>query len=61
MFPINPVIVMISNLNDKLIIYILLFIKVIHFIIKYLIEICVRLSFMDYTNTNLYLRGQAGV
>ena len=61
MFPINPVIVMISNLNDKLIIYILLFIKVIHFIIKYLIEIRVRLSFMDYTNTNLYLRGQAGV
>lgn len=61
MFPINPVIVMISNLNDKLIIYILLFIKVIHFIIKYLIEIHVRLSFMDYTNTNLYLRGQAGV
>ena len=52
MFPINPVIVMISNLNDKLIIYILLFIKVIHFIIKYLIEIRVRLSFMDYTNTN---------
>ena len=61
MFPINPVIVMISNLNDKLIIYILLFIKVIHFIIKYLIEIHVRLNFMDYTNTNLYLRGQAGV